>query len=625
MSLSSALSIAMSGLRANQAALSIVSGNVANANTPGYVSQTLVQDQIVSGSTGSGVRVIGVNRTLDTYVQSQLRTENAGGAYADQIANVLGQLQSVYGTPGDDGTLEAAYNNFTSALQALSASSGNTAAQSSVLNAAQALAQQLNSTTGGIQTLRSNAEKDLSVSVTQANDAMQQIAQINQKLQSMDSQDPAAATLMDQRDTAIDQLSKLMDIRAVTDGTNQTSIFTTSGIQLVGGVQASTLTFNAQSSLTASSQWNADPAKSSVGTIICQLPNGAKIDMIATQGINSGQIAADVQLRDKTLVQAQNQIDQMAATLSSALSDVTTSGEPFSAGASSGFDTDLSNVLPGNSFNVTYTDSGNVSHTVTVVRVDDPTALPIPNTASNPNDKVIGVNFSGGLGSIISQLNTQIGGAANLTFSASVPPSALGLRVTGTGGSTVTATSTTTTMQSLTSGNPQLPLFTDRASLYTGAITGTASQITGLAGRIQVNAALLADPSKLTVYSTSPATPAGDTTRADFLYDQLTSATFSYSPNTGLGAAAAPFKGTLPSFLQQFVSVQSNAATTARQVAQGQDVVVNTLQEKFNAKAGVNIDTEMTNLISLQNSYAANAHVMSVVQSMMQTLLQAQV
>jgi flagellar hook-associated protein 1 FlgK len=620
MSLSSALSIAMSGLRANQAALSIVSGNVANANTPGYVAQTLVQDQIVTGSTGSGVRIIGVNRTLDAYVQSQLRTENAGSAYANQIAGVLGQLQNVYGTPGNDGTLEAAYNRFTSALQALSASSGNPAAQSSVLNAAQALAQQLNATTSGIQTLRSNAEQDLSVSVSQANAAMQQIAQLNQKLQSLSAQDPAAATLMDQRDAAIDQLSRLMDIRVSTDGVNQTSVFTTSGIQLVGGVYASTLTFNAQSSLTANSRWSADPAQSSVGTIICQLPNGAKMDMIALQGINSGQIAADVQLRDKILVQAQNQVDQMAATLASALSDVTTSGAPV-AGPPSGFDTSLSSVLPGNAFNVTYTDSSNVSHTVTVGRVDDPTALPIPNTASNPNDRVIGVDFSGGLASIVSQLNAQLGATSHLTFSAS--GSQLRVVDDGSGASTVTAASTTTTVQSLTSGSPQLPFFTDRASLYTGAITGTASQITGLAGRIQVNAALLADPSKLTVYNTSPLTPAGDTTRSDFIFDRLTSATFTYSPNTGLGAAAAPFQGTLPSFLQQFVSLQSGTATTAKQVAQGQDIVVNTLQEKFDAKSGVNMDTEMANLIALQNSYAANAHVMTVVQSMMQTLLQA--
>ncbi len=621
MSLSSALSIAMSGLRANQAALSIVSGNVANANTPGYVAQTLIQDQIVTGSTGSGVRVIGGDRTLDTYVQSQLRTENAGGGYVNQIANVLGQLQNIYGTPGNDGTLEAAYNRFTSALQALSASSGNAAAQSSVLNAAQALAQQLNATTGGIQTLRSNAEQSLSVSVSQANAAMQQIAQLNQRLQSLSAQDPAAATLMDQRDAAIDQLSRLMDIRAVTDGANQASVFTTSGVQLVGGIYASTLTFNAQSSITANSQWNADPAKSSVGTIICQLPNGAKIDMIASQGINSGRIAADVQLRDKILVQAQNQVDQMAATLASALSDITTSGAPV-AGPPSGFDLDLSDMLPGNSFSITYTDSSNVSHTVNVVRVDDPAALPIPNTAANPNDRVIGVDFSGGLASIVSQLNAQIGVASHLTFS----DSGSQLRVVddGSGQSTVTAASATATVQSLASGDPQLPFFTDRATLYTGAITGTASQITGLAGRIQVNAALLADPSKLTVYSTSPATPAGDTARSDFIYDQLTFARFSYSPNTGLGAAAAPFEGTLPSFLQQFVSVQSSAATTAQQVARGQDIVVNTLQEKFDAESGVNIDTEMANLIALQNSYAANAHVMTVVQSMMQTLLQAQ-
>lgn len=618
MSLSSALSIAMSGLRANQAALSIVSGNVANANTPGYVAQTLIQHQTATGDTGSGVRVIGVERSLDTYVQSQLRTENAGGAYADQVANVLGQLQNVYGTPGNDGTLEAAYNRFTSALQALSASSGNTAAQSSVLNAAQALAQQLNATTNGIQTLRSNAEQDLSMSVSQANAAMQQITQLNQKLQSLSTHDPAAATLMDQRDAAIDQLSKLMDIRAVTDGANQTSVFTTSGIQLVGGVQASTLTFNAQSSLTANSQWNDDPNKSSVGTIICQLPNGAKIDMIASQGINSGQIAADVQLRDKTLVQAQNQVDQMAATLASALSDVTTGGTP-AAGPPSNYTSDLSNVLPGNSLNITYTDSSNVSHTITVVRVDDAGARPIPNTASNPNDQVIGIDFSGGAASVATQLSAALG-SSHLTFSAS----GSSLTVTSSGSATVNETSTTTTTPSLASGNPQLPFFTDRASLYTGAITGTASQITGLAGRIQVNAALLADPSKLTVYTTSPMTPAGDATRSDFLFDQLTSATFSYAPNTGLGSTAAPFTGTLPSFLQQFVSVQSNAATTAKQVAQGQDIVVNTLQEKFNARAGVNIDTEMTNLIALQNSYAANAHVMSVVQSMMQTLLQAQ-
>ena len=113
MGLSSALATAMSGLRANQAALSIVSSNIANAQTPGYVTQSVNQIEVASGGAGSSVRVTGVNRQLDLYVQSQLRTETSGGAYADQMANILGQLQSVYGTPGGDGTLETSLSNFT--------------------------------------------------------------------------------------------------------------------------------------------------------------------------------------------------------------------------------------------------------------------------------------------------------------------------------------------------------------------------------------------------------------------------------------------------------------------------------------------------------------------------------
>ena len=82
MSLGSALATAMSGLRANQAALSIVSSNIANVQTPGYVAQSVNQVEVTTGDIGSSVMVTGVNRQLNQFVQSQLRTETAGGAYA---------------------------------------------------------------------------------------------------------------------------------------------------------------------------------------------------------------------------------------------------------------------------------------------------------------------------------------------------------------------------------------------------------------------------------------------------------------------------------------------------------------------------------------------------------------
>jgi flagellar hook-associated protein 1 len=623
MGLSSALANAMSGLTANQAALAITSSNVANANTTGYVAESVNQVEEPTGGAGAAALVTGVSRDIDAFVQSQLRTETGGAGFANQTSNILTQLQSIYGTPGGTGTLETALNNFTSAVQALQTSTTGTSAQTTALAAAQTLAQQLNTTSQGIQTLRTNVQQDIGNSVAQANTDMKQIAALNTKLQSLSPTDPAAATLEDQRDSAINDLSNLVDVKVTVDSSNQANVFTSTGIQLVGDGLASQFNFTSPGTLSPTSLYNANPALSGVGSLTISLPNGSSLDVVSNNVITSGQIAADLQLRDTTLVQAQAQVDQLAATLSSSLSDQTTQGTAVTPTAStSGFTLDLSNVQAGNTVNLTYTNPAGVQQQVQIVAVDDPKALPLP-SQPGASPQVIGIDFSGTTASVASQLNTALG-QAGLSFS---NPSGNTLQVVTSSASDVTinSASTTTTATSLTSGSAQLPLFTDAGSPYTGAITSSGSEMTGLAGRIAVNPALLANPANLTTYSTNPPTAAGDNTRSNFIYSQLTSANFTYSPKTGLGSTTAPFTGTITSYLQQFVSQQAAAASSATQLQQGQSVVVSTLQQKFNSTSAVNIDSELSNLISLQNSYAANAHVMSVVQSMMNTLLQAQV
>jgi flagellar hook-associated protein 1 FlgK len=623
MGLSAALANAMSGLTANQASLAITSSNVANANTTGYVAESVNQIEEPTGGAGASALVTGVSRDIDTFVQSQLRTETGGAGFANQTSNILTQLQSIYGTPGGTGTLETALNNFTSAVQALQTSSTGLSAQTTALSAAQTLAQQLNTTSQGIQTLRTNVQQDIGNSVAQANTDMQQIAALNTKLQSLSPTDPSAATLEDQRDSAINDLSNLVDVKVTVDGSNQANVFTSTGIQLVGAGLASQFKFSSPGTLSPTSLYNANPALSGVGSLTVSLPNGSSLDVVSNNVITSGQIAADLQLRDTTLVQAQAQVDQLAATLSSSLSDQTTQGTAVTPTAStSGFTLDLSNVQAGNTVNLTYTNPAGVQQQVQIVAVDDPKALPLP-SQPGASPQVIGIDFSGTTASVASQLNTALG-QAGLSFS---NPSGSTLQVVTSSASDVTinSASTTTTVTSLTSGSAQLPLFTDSGSPYTGAITSSGSEMTGFANRIEVNPALLANPANLTTYSTNPPTPAGDNTRSDFIFSQLTTSNFTYSPKTGLGSTTAPFTGTISSYLQQFVSQQAAAASSATQLQQGQSVVVSTLQQKFNSTSAVNIDSELSNLIALQNSYAANAHVMSVVQSMMQTLMQAQV
>ena len=76
-----------------------------------------------------------------------------------------------------------------------------------------------------------------------------------------------------QIDCYVDQLSKLMDIRVVTNNLNQISVFTNSGVELVGA-KASQLAFNAQGTVNATTLWDADPAKSNLGTLTLVSPGG---------------------------------------------------------------------------------------------------------------------------------------------------------------------------------------------------------------------------------------------------------------------------------------------------------------------------------------------------------------
>lgn len=621
MSLSQALATAVSGLRASQSGLSIVAANVANAETPGYIRKIAVQVTSSAGGTGIGVRVAAIQRELDKYVQRQLRVETSGASYADLRAQFYQRLQTIYGAPGSDSSLENIFNNFTTALQALSTTPDDASARSAVISSAQVLTQQLNGMTDSVQSLRSDAELGLADSVATANEAMAQIAKLNLQLASSSENDATTATLIDQRDSYIEQLTQLMDINVVQNGHNQVTVFTSSGVQLVG-TQAAKLEFDASGTVTPIAQWSLDPSRRTVGTIKLVGANGGGVDLVANKAFRSGKIAAYLEMRDQDLVQVQAQLDAVAAALASALSDRITAGTAASAGAQTGFDIDLAGMLAGNSFSVGYTDQATGSqHKVTFVRVDDPAALPLSNAVTtDPNDQVVGLDFSSGMASVLA----QVAGAIAATGIDVSNPAGATLRILDDGAGNkvdVNAVSVRTTAATLAGGNAEFSFFVDANNLYTGAITSLGPQSVGLAGRINVNAAVIADPSKLVVYQSAPATDAGDPTRPNFIYDRLLNASLDFAPASGIGTTAAPFSGSLPSFLRQIVSQQGEAAKAAGNLQQGQDIVLNSLQQRFSEGSSVNIDEEMSNLLNLQNSYAANARVLSAVRDMLDMLM----
>ncbi len=617
MSLGNAIGAALSGLQLTQTGVGLIADNIANAETPGYVRKSLLQTTTSSAGGGAGVRIVGIQRELDVFVQRQLRAELAGSQYINSISTYYNRIDQIYGSPGGLNALDTLLNNFGNALQSLATSPESISTRSQVLNEAGVLAQHLNAMSSDIQELRTQAELTISADITRINQILQNIETVSTKIISADPNSGSTAALYDQRDVLIGELSGLVDVRTVETGPGQVAIFTTSGVSLFDH-KASRLGFDGRDGVNAQSLWTSDSDTRGVGTITLTTPNGMAIDLVADKSIRSGDLAAHLQMRDVTLVEAQAQLDEIAHALASALSNRTVAGETATSGAQEGFDLDLAALQNGNTINLTYTDATG-THKVSIVRVDDPDALPLSNThTADTTDTVIGIDWTGGMASVVSQLNSALG--PNLTFS----DTGSELRVLDDGAGNLVdidsfnATVTTSTFQS---GDPSMPFFVDgsNGALYTNHAMDGSTQKLGFAARIALNVQLKDEPSRLVEFASG--TLSGDPTRPDWLEQQLTAVSHTYSPATGIGTKAGAYSGSLVDFIRQTITLQGGNAENAYRLKEGQDIVVNALQARFTDRSSVNIDSEMANLLVLQTAYGANARVLTAVKEMLDALI----
>ncbi|MEJ0077563.1 MAG: flagellar basal body rod C-terminal domain-containing protein [Alphaproteobacteria bacterium] len=413
-----------------------------------------------------------------------------------------------------------------------------------------------------------------------------------------------------------------MDIKVVQTDNNQVQVFTRAGTQLVGD-RAASIVFDAKGSLSAASQWNVDPSKRSVGTLLLDSGSGSKVDMIAGGMIGSGKIAALLDMRDKRApgragADRPDRGGRCRARCRTAPAPVPRQ-HPDRSPASMSI---LGRCFPAiRSTSATRTPRPTPSAPSRWCGSTIRGCCRLQTAPRHTGDKVVGIDFSGGFASAIAQISSALG-PAGLQVS---NPSGTTLRVldAGAGGRVaLNALSTTTTMTSLVNGGPEVPLFLDGAKPYSGSIGVLGSQTTGFAGRIAVNPALFADPSRLVVMQTSPLTAAADPTRPNFILDRLTNGVLDFAPEAGIGTAAAPFSGSLQSYIRQMISQQGEAAANCRQPESGTAGRVNTLQQRFADQSNVNIDQEMANLLKLQTAYGANARVLSAAKDMLDQLFQ---
>ncbi len=577
MSLMSALNAAVSGLRTTQAGIDLVAQNVANAESVGYTRRVISPVQVVTDDRTSGVRTGEVQRVLDTLAQKQLWTEMSGAAYTKVRADFASAIDRLFGAPGSAASLDHAMNDFTEQLSKLVSDPADFSTRASVVDRAQTLAARISTIADGVQNLRTQAEGRISDAVTRANELLKGIEATNAKVMAADFKGGSAA-LEDERDRMINELAGLMDVQ-VQEGLNGSiRLLTGSGLTLFDGMSATRLTFDERAVLGPTSSYEANPP--SVGVIRAVSVSGSSSDLIAAGAFRSGVIGAALEMRDETLVQAQRQLDELAAGLARAFSDVPAAIN----GTSMTFQ-----GLGGNPVTVDLMIGGSFQRF----------ALPGPATAAGLQAAIQGAGFAGVTVADLGGDEWQVNGLP-------AQSALLGASHTVTG---------------LNAGVPQFPLFTDRGA--GGApFTGGNDQTLGFAQRIMVNAAIVGDRSNLVRMDLGPpATPQGDTTRAQFMLDSLTTATWVFPPTTGIGGVAAPFGASISDFGRRIVEMQGANAEAAQRLDEGQKIALATIESRFADTSGVNIDQEMALLVQLQTAYGANARVMTAVRDMMDMLM----
>jgi flagellar hook-associated protein 1 FlgK len=299
MSLTVALQYAVSGLTATQAQIQVISGNIANSQTPGYSTETL--PQLATGSTDGGAAVITgeIQRATDTILHGAILGQTTASSAAATLNTYSQQVQNLLGQVGSGDTIADTLDNFTSAMQTLATTPQDAVAQASAVNAGQQLAQQLNSLSSGVQGLRGNADGQIGADVGTLNTALNTIAQLNGQISQLQAMGQSTATLQDQRDQSVAQVSQLVGISTYARPDGTLEVLTSQGQSLVDGTTANQFGFTPAGSVTAT-------------TALSPLTlDGTDVTSTTT----TGEIGALLQMRDTTLPNLTAQLDQFTNNL----------------------------------------------------------------------------------------------------------------------------------------------------------------------------------------------------------------------------------------------------------------------------------------------------------------------
>lgn len=309
MSMSSALSNALSGLSAMSRTAEVASRNISNAGVEGYVRREVALGERVLAGRGAGVSVLGVSRAEDAMLTAERRRTESGAVRAEAEAGTTRALADAFGAVGSDDTLAIRLADFENALRGLAAGPESTTNQVGAVAAANGLARSMNAISTDARRLRMDADTEIKRQVDEVNDALSKIEKLNRDIQAELAGGREVTALLDERDRQVEIVNGIVPIRETRKADGTVSLLTPGGAALLEG-RAQRLSFTPTPVITDAMSYEAGDLSgvSVLGRDGTPAAGGSPL-------LAGGALEAAFRARDETIPAFTRQIDGLARDL----------------------------------------------------------------------------------------------------------------------------------------------------------------------------------------------------------------------------------------------------------------------------------------------------------------------
>ncbi len=233
-----ALNSARTSLEVNQKSIEIVGNNISNVNTKGYSRQKAEFETYPAMNfgdffIGQGVRITDVKREHDVFIDHQIKQKTVDLGFQDSLTRPLSELERVFNIT--ENNLSTDIDKFFDSLQELSANPSDLVQRNNVILQGNVLATSFNNTVNELNSIKENINDTILSKLDAINSQIKEIADLNDRIYSIEIQGQTANSARDQRSIVAQSLAKSLGAQSYEDSKGMLSVQLPGGLPLVQG------------------------------------------------------------------------------------------------------------------------------------------------------------------------------------------------------------------------------------------------------------------------------------------------------------------------------------------------------------------------------------------------------